>query len=122
MARYRDAFSILAVADMPAALAFYRDLLGFRVEYAFPSHDEPGFVSLSLPGGGKLGLGVDPVVEGGPHAATWLYTDDVDEAVRELAAAGVKVKMAPVDQPWGERQATVLDPDGYSVHIGAPAR
>ena len=26
----------------------------------------------------------------------------------------------PEDQPWGERQATVADPDGYPIHIGAP--
>jgi uncharacterized glyoxalase superfamily protein PhnB len=31
----------------------------------------------------------------------------------------VPVKLEPVDQPWGERQATVVDPDGYDVHIGA---
>jgi lactoylglutathione lyase len=24
----------------------------------------------------------------------------------------------PVDQPWGERVARVLDPDGSVVHIG----
>jgi uncharacterized glyoxalase superfamily protein PhnB len=119
MARYRDAFQILSVADMQRSLGFYRDLLGFEVQYAFPSEDEPGFVSLSLAGGGKLGLGLNPDTAGGPFAATWLYTDDVDNAVDELRAAGVEVKQEPVDQPWGERQATVVDPDGYDVHIGA---
>ena len=119
MARYRDAFPILSVADMRRSLAFYRDLLGFEVQYAFPSEDEPGFASLSLPGGGKLGLGLNPEAKGGPFAATWLYTDDVDQAVGELRDAGVEVKQEPVDQPWGERQATVVDPDGYDVHLGA---
>ena len=27
---------------------------------------------------------------------------------------------APADQPWGERVASVADPDGYVVHLGAP--
>lgn len=25
------------------------------------------------------------------------------------------------DQPWDERVASVADPDGYAVHIGAPS-
>jgi uncharacterized glyoxalase superfamily protein PhnB len=25
----------------------------------------------------------------------------------------------PADQPWGERLASVADPDGYVVHVGA---
>jgi uncharacterized glyoxalase superfamily protein PhnB len=27
----------------------------------------------------------------------------------------------PADQPWGERLASVADPDGYVVHLGAAA-
>ena len=51
----------------------------------------------------------------------WLYTDDVDAAVEMLRAAGVSVVAEAADQPWGERVASVADPDGYTVHIGAPA-
>ena len=51
----------------------------------------------------------------------WLYTDDVDVAVAELREAGVTIVAEPADQPWGERVASVADPDGYVVHIGAPA-
>lgn len=50
----------------------------------------------------------------------WLYADDVDAAVAELQEAGVRVIAEPADQPWGERVASVADPDGYLVHIGAP--
>jgi lactoylglutathione lyase len=38
--------------------------------------------------------------------------------VRRLAAAGVPVTEPPADQPWGERVARVLDPDGTEVIIG----
>jgi lactoylglutathione lyase len=38
-----------------------------------------------------------------------------------LRGAGVPVVAEPADQPWGERVASVRDPDGYTVHIGAPA-
>ena len=118
--RLREPFPILQVGDLQRSLRFYRDLLGFEVAYSFPSEDEPGFVSLSLEGG-KLGLGA---VEGRVETATtslWLYADDVDAAVSDLREAGVRVAAEPADQPWGERVASVADPDGYTVHLGAPS-
>ena len=51
----------------------------------------------------------------------WLYTDDVDAAVADLKEAGVPVIAELTDQPWGERVASVADPDGYVLHIGAPS-
>lgn len=120
VSRFRDAFPILVVADMPRSLGFYRDLLGFELTYAFPPDGDPQFASLAIDGG-KLGLGAgDEPVESG-STAIWLYTDDVDAAIAELAGAGVPVVAEPADQPWGERVASVADPDGYVVHIGAPA-
>ena len=119
-ARFRDAFAIILVADMERSLGFYRDLLGFRLEYGFPSEEAPQFASLAIEGG-KLALGAtkDPVEAG--STSIWLYTDDVDAAVAELEAAGVPVIAPPADQPWGERVASLADPDGYVVHVGAAA-
>ncbi|MGH2967768.1 MAG: VOC family protein [Solirubrobacteraceae bacterium] len=119
--RFRDSFPILQVADVRRSLGFYRDLIGFEVTYTFPSADEPQYVSLALDGG-KLAIGpTDQPVQSG-STSLWLYTDDVDAAVAELEAAGVRVVAPPADQPWGERVASVADPDGYVVHIGAPGR
>jgi lactoylglutathione lyase len=116
--RFRDCFAILQVSDLRSSLAFYRDLLGFELTYAFPSEEEAEFVSLAVEGG-TLGLGrADEPVETA-STSIWLYTDDVDAAVADLRAAGVDVVAEPADQPWGERVASVADPDGYVVHIGA---
>ena len=38
---------------------------------------------------------------------------------RAEAAEGARVVAPPADQPWGERLASVADPDGYVVHVGA---
>ena len=51
----------------------------------------------------------------------WVYADDCDAAVDRLRKAGVRVTAEPVDQPWGERVARVLDPDGNEIIIGARA-
>ena len=119
MAGFRDSFPILQVADMQRSLGFYRDLLGFELAYSFPSEGDPVFVSLAIEGG-KLGLGTTDQAVQSEHTSIWLYTDDVDAAVAELKDAGVLVITEPADQPWGERVASVADPDGFTVHIGAP--
>ena len=118
--RFRDAFAIVLVADMQRSVGFYRDVLGFSLEYGFPSKEAPQFASLAIEGG-KLGLGFteEPVESG--STSIWLYTDDVDAAVAELEAAGVPVIAPPADQPWGERVASLADPDGYVVHVGSAA-
>jgi lactoylglutathione lyase len=116
---FRDAFPILQVADLRRSLEFYRDLLGFQVTYAFPPESEPQFVFLAIDGG-TLGLGAAEQPVQSASASLWLYADDVDAAVALLRDAGVRVVAEPADQPWGERVASVADPDGYTVHIGAP--
>jgi lactoylglutathione lyase len=113
-------FPILTTTDLTAALGFYRDLLGATVSYEFPGPDgEPGYVGLEL-GSAHLGIGRDPdaVAETSERFALWAYADDCDAAVERMRAAGVQIVEEPVDQPWGERVARVLDPDGNLVYVG----
>jgi lactoylglutathione lyase len=122
VARFRETFPILEVSDVPRSLRFYTELLGFRVTFSFDGDDgQPVFASLELEDGTKLAIGgPKEQVESG-SVAIWLYADDVDAEVAELQRAGVRVIAQPADRPWGERVASVSDPDGYTVHIGAPA-
>jgi uncharacterized glyoxalase superfamily protein PhnB len=119
---FTSLFPILASRDLDAALRFYRDLLGGRVTYEFPGPDgRPAYVGLVI-GDSSVGIGVDAsVVEAQrPRAVSlWVYADDCDAAVDRLRDAGVTVIAEPETQPWGERVARVLDPDGNEVVIGA---
>jgi uncharacterized glyoxalase superfamily protein PhnB len=45
----------------------------------------------------------------------WLQVRDVDEAFAAVVAAGVDVVEAPVDEPWGLREARIRDPDGLEL-------
>ena len=45
----------------------------------------------------------------------YVYVDDVDKVVARLRAEEVKVLKDPADMPWGERIATIADPDGNPV-------
>ena len=115
----QSAFAILEVPDLAAALAFYRDVVGGELRYAFPDETEPVYVSLQL-GSSALGLGLtehpDPV--GG--MLLWIYVDDVDSATDAVRSAGFPVDEEPADQPWGERVSLVRDPFGTRVRFGAP--
>jgi lactoylglutathione lyase len=120
---FTTVFPIITTRDLSAALGFYRDVLGGKVTYEFPGPDgEPGYVALEL-GDAHLGIGRDPELSAEPSArfSLWLYTDDCDGAVERLRAAGTTIVEEPDDQPWGERVARVLDPDGNAVLIGQAA-
>ena len=122
---FQELFPILATGDLPRALGFYRDLLGFEVTYQFPPDGEPGYVALDL-GSSHLGIGADPAVAddaraGGRRFTLWVYAEDCDAAVEHLRANGVRVLAEPADQPWGERMAEVADPDGNRVIVAARA-
>ena len=118
---FTSAFPIVSTPDLARALGFYRDLLEGKVTYQFPPEGDPGYVALGL-GTSHLGLGLDPAAPtGSQRIAIWLYTNDCDAAVARLRAAGTPVTEEPTTQPWGERVARCLDPDGNEIIIGSPA-
>jgi lactoylglutathione lyase len=129
VASFRVAFPILYTEHLAAARAFYEDLLGFVETFRFPAEGQPHFVALSLEEGSigiaDVSLPADPGhgrplrPVSGHRFELCVYADDVDEALTQLAAAGVPVLAKPFDQPWGERMAYVEDPDGNPVHIAA---
>jgi lactoylglutathione lyase len=109
---FHDAFAILQTPDLAGAVGFYVDRLGFEERFRFQE-----FVVVGL-GTFELGLAETPEPAPAGRVAVWLYSDDVDGAVEDLRAAGVEVVKEPADMEWGERIASVLDPDGNEVFIG----
>lgn len=113
-------FPILSTPDLARALGFYRDLLGGTVTYQFPPEGDPGYVGMDI-GGSHLGIGQQeqPGVTANDRITLWVYAQDCDTAVARLRAGGVQVIAEPMDQPWGERMATVVDPDGNRVIVAS---
>lgn len=118
---FSELFPIVLTTDMAAALAFYRDQLGGVVSFEYPGPDgDPAYVGLEI-GTAHLGIGLGPTAAGGAlprPISLWVYADRCDAAVERLRAAGTTIVEEPADQPWGERVARVLDPDGNEVIIG----
>lgn len=121
-----DAIGVIAT-DLPATLAFYR-LLGLEVPEGAES--EP---HVEIPLSDGLRLMVDPVstierfstyepATGGRNVALAFRCDspaEVDATFERVTTGGHGVKEAPFDAFWGQRYATVLDPDGNPVDLYA---
>jgi uncharacterized glyoxalase superfamily protein PhnB len=111
-------FPILGVAALPATVKFY-ETLGFEQTYAFPADGQPAFVTLERDGS-TIGLATRDAADSDKFSY-WVYVDDVDSTFAVLTAAGASVIAEPRTEPWGERVASVRDPDGTVVHLGAPS-
>lgn len=108
----------LVCDDLPAALAFYRDLLGAEELYA-----DDAWIVVRLAGflvtivsaaeGARL---VDPAELGedpGRRALLTVEVSDLDVTASRLASAGVVLLSEPAARPWGPRSATFADPAGH---------
>lgn len=109
-------------ASVPAAIAFYGDLLGLPVDGPHPATPYE-LVFFALPGGGQLELtggGESPVPSTGEDLLV-LYVptpDDVAGLRARLEAAGVRSERAS-NPYWEAMGVTVQDPDGRLVVIAA---
>ncbi|GAA4950412.1 VOC family protein [Actinoplanes utahensis] len=119
---FDEMFPILSTPDLARSLGFYRDLAGGEVFYRFPPEGEPAYVSVRI-GSTRLGIGQQdqPGTLVNDRVTLWFYTGDCDAAVQRLRDGGTPVLEEPADQPWGERMATVTDPDGNRVIIASRA-
>lgn len=108
---------IVSVADTKRSLALYQDAFGLIGKDA----GEDVFM-LEIPGSdAQVLLHQRPPTPGLAGVAISFLVDDVDATTAAAVAAGAAVVDAPADQPWGERQAVLLDPDGHVVCLVSPA-
>ena len=117
MTTFREAFPIVHVDDVAAAVGFYGSVFGFQETFRHEEDGLPVFAFLTLEPLG-IGVGLRPPGEA-RDVALWIYTDDVDAAAERLRAAGAEELLEPSDQPWGERMCSFVDPHGHVIHVGA---
>jgi catechol 2,3-dioxygenase-like lactoylglutathione lyase family enzyme len=113
------------VADLQAALSFYRERLGFEVIFEGPEED-PFFGIVRRDGAMILlkdvGLAPLPNCEREPQARWDAYLDvpDPDALAAELAARGVTFSVPLKDTEDGLRGFELRDWDGYVLFFGRP--
>jgi len=112
---------MLAVKNVRQTIQFYRDSLGFNMGMTFPNADNPEYADLSKDGmvlmfisaenigikrEEKLGMGVNIYMQ---------IDGDIDKYYDELKDKGVKIVVDIKDEPYGIRDFTVDDIDGYKL-------
>jgi uncharacterized glyoxalase superfamily protein PhnB len=117
----------IVVADMGAALGFYR-MLGLDVP---ADADGEPHVDVALPGGLRLAFDTEATIasfhparkfgNGARVSLAFAFPDPaaVDAAYAQLTGAGYHGELAPFDAFWGMRYAVVHDPDGTGVDLYA---
>jgi GNAT superfamily N-acetyltransferase/uncharacterized glyoxalase superfamily protein PhnB len=113
--KFTRAIPQLPVVNVTAAAQFYRDVLGFQIDWTWGENDY-GAVSRD-----------DAVF----YLCAWkppiapvtciINVPEVDPLCAEWRAKGAKIVSDPEDKPWGLREFTVEDNNGHRFRIGQPS-
>jgi uncharacterized glyoxalase superfamily protein PhnB len=125
--------SFLPHDDPDAALAFYRDTLGFevrnQVEYGgmhwntVGPPNQPDVNIVLHPPGADPGITdserrtITEMMAKGTYASIMLATADLDGTFERLQASDAEIVQEPTEQPWGARDCAVRDPAGNLIRI-----
>ncbi|MEU3458208.1 VOC family protein [Micromonospora sp. NPDC006766] len=125
--------SFLPQDDPDAALAFYRDALGFEVRndvgqgkirwITVGPADQPDTSIVLAPPSVNPGLTDDErrtiaeMMAKGTYAMLLLATKDLDATFERLQASAAEVVQEPTEQPYGIRDCAFRDPAGNMIRI-----
>ncbi len=116
MPRITKACPLFASADIPRAVAWYRDRLGFRIERDRPDY---GIVQRDM-----VEVHFWPCQERhiAENTSAYFRVEDVDGLYAQMAGAAEGGRIsAPENRDWGMREFYVWDPDGNLLRFGRPA-
>lgn len=118
---------MLSVTDMKAAVAFYEKGLGFtrRGNIMNGPDGKPMHAELRLRDA-TIMLGPENPQAGARSAKSigatpvtlYLITENVDKVVAKAVKLGAKLASPVMDQFWGDRTGTIVDPEGNTWMIG----
>ena len=113
----------LITPDVDAAKAFYDSVVGWNIDSQsnFPNGYRMIGRSDGKSAGGVLPLTQEMQQHGArPVWLSYIYVDDVDDAVRSIEQARGKTFMPPFDIPGVGRVAMVADPQGAPFYVMKP--
>jgi catechol 2,3-dioxygenase-like lactoylglutathione lyase family enzyme len=108
-----DAATVFQVEDLERSLRYYREVLGFELDFEFGPyagiHRDEMYLHLCAhdtwkrpPGGGMATV----------------FCDEVDLYHDEVKGRGATIPLAPTDEPYGMRDFVLSDPDGNLLTFG----
>ncbi|WP_067895775.1 VOC family protein [Nocardia vaccinii] len=125
--------SFLPQNDPDAALAFYRDALGFELRndvgyngmrwLTVGPADQPGVNVVLYPPQASPGITdeerrtITEMMSKGTYGSILMATKDLDGSFERVSATGAEVVQEPTEQPYGVRDCAFRDPAGNMVRI-----
>ena len=125
--------SFLPHDDPDAALAFWRDAMGFEVR-GDVGYGEMRWITVGPPGQPGTSIVLHPpaadpgitdderrtiaeMMAKGTYAGILLATADLDSTFARLEAGGAEVVQEPLEQPYGVRDCAFREPAGNLIRI-----
>lgn len=103
------------VDDLPKAVAYYRDELGFDVDFVYES-----FYAQVSRDGASIHLKCAPKTisdrehrKSNEHLDAYIDVSNIDSLYEDFAHRNVRIARKPEDRPWQCRDFYVEDIDGY---------
>lgn len=116
---------VLSVRDIEESVAWYRDVLGFTVDFVWgdpPEHARVLAVDYSTHVAIQLTRGLIDTPD--PRQDGWIMIhvgDRIEELYEEYVARGVKVLRTLDTRPWGLKDFDIFDCNGHILRFGAEA-
>jgi predicted enzyme related to lactoylglutathione lyase len=125
--------SFLPQNDPDAALAFYRDTLGFELRNDV-GYEGMRWLTVGPAGQPETSIVLHPpaadpgitdeerrtileMMAKGSYASLLLATPDLDSTFEQVQANGTEVVQEPTEQPYGVRDCAIRDPAGNLIRI-----
>lgn len=125
-------YVIVYVPDVAAAVQFYEAAFGLEARFVTPENDygelETGATVLAFASQELASSNLDDAggfaplspEERPPGMVITLLTDDVAGILASCVEAGGRLYADPVEKPWGQTVAYVVDPFGALVEVATP--
>jgi catechol 2,3-dioxygenase-like lactoylglutathione lyase family enzyme len=104
---------ILHVRNFAASVAYYRDALGFKLQWDHGSPPDFGAVSR-----GDAVLFLCEACTSSRGAWNMIFARNVDKLHDELRQRRAIIRQPPTNMPWHMREMQVSDPDGNVIRFG----
>lgn len=115
-----ESATIFVVTNVPDSVAYFRDKLGFTVEFLYG--EPPSYAGVSR---GNVAIHLEAAANTHHRVGQTglnVFLPDVDALYEELRGREARILKPPHDRPWGMRNCVVSDLDGNYVCFGSALR
>ena len=110
---------VFQVANLGAALAFYRDVLGFEEDFRFGNYAGVKLGAINLHLAEQIAGGRSEYTKPLGSGIAYIFCDEVDGYYEQIKKRGARTRYAPQDFPYGLREFMAIDLDGNHLAFGS---